>query len=220
VQARRLVRQTPEVRSGCLLEPMGSSENAFCMTGGGRTGLARGTLMAGMPELEDKASELLAGSVPADGRHAGRGRVLRKHSSHPARAIERKQLPWFGQTLQDAYNFLAEAMFRASNKVSDRARHQNIPGSCLIHDARRRVHRDSHDVATDDFALTGVDANPEIDPDALQRTPNCHGELNRPTRTIENKEESVARGIDLAPVEGSQMLAHEVVMVQEQRAPR
>lgn len=149
-----------------------------------------------------------------------RDRGLYELSSILFGAIEPIQLPRFRQPLQHLWIvFLAEAMLRAGHKVPDRARHEDLSGCSRTRHPRRRVHSNPFNTPTDDFALPGMYAHPEIYPDFLQRTSYGHGELNCSAWAIENQKKSVAGRIDLAAAMGFQMSTHQFVMVKEQRAP-
>jgi hypothetical protein len=88
-----------------------------------------------------------------------------------------------------------------------------------MYDSCRGVNGNADNAATDDFALSGVDANSENDADALQSGPDSYCKLNCAARTVEGHQEPVARGVDLAASVNSQMFAHELVVSQEQCAP-
>jgi hypothetical protein len=133
--------------------------------------------------------------------------------------FKREQLLWLRQALQNSKILLAEPVFRASHKIFERARHQDLPSARRIRYARCRVDGESFNTSPHDFALARMDANPEIDADTLHRGSHFRGKLNCSAWAIENQEESVAGGINLAAMESLKAFANQGVMAQKQGAP-
>ena len=84
---------------------------------------------------------------------------------------------------------------------------------------RADVHREPADPLAPHLHLTGVHAGADRDPDARERVTDRAGAADRATGSVEGGEEPVAGGVDLAPAEPGQLLAHDRVVLVEERAP-
>jgi len=114
---------------------------------------------------------------------------------------------------------LAEAELRSCQEVTDRTRHQDVSRGSHGGYSCRDVHCDTFNASSDDFALSGMDANPKVDPDAPSSPSNVGRKLNRAAGAIESQEEPITGRINLASAKCPQMSADQFVMTEQQRAP-
>src|SRR5262245_60042022 len=104
----------------------------------------------------------------------------------------------------------------AGHEVSDRAGCQDLLGLRHRGDARPGVHGDPADPGPGDLALARVYARPHLEAKLVYRVANGAGAADRARGTVEDREESVARYVDLPAAEAIELLArHAEIAVQE-----
>ena len=81
------------------------------------------------------------------------------------------------------------------------------------------VHGDPADVVAAEFAFSGVQPGAHLDAERLYRVANRHGAADRSLRTVEHRQEPVARGVHLAAPKTSQLRPHDGVVRIKQRVP-
>jgi hypothetical protein len=87
-------------------------------------------------------------------------------------------------------------------------------------DAGCLVHGDSADVIADQFDFGSVDPLPDLDAKAADGVADPDGRTDRPGRTIEDREESIAGGLNLTTTEAVELVADEAVVTPQKLAPR
>ena len=103
---------------------------------------------------------------------------------------------------------------RTDDETEDLAR-SGLPG-----DTGARVDGDPADVAGRELLdLAGVDAGPDLEPDAPTASTIALARADRPRRSVEHGEEAVAGRVDLAAAEARQLGSDRRVMALEQLPP-
>ena len=105
------------------------------------------------------------------------------------------------------------------DEVDDGSRNEDLARFGAGLHARTDVHRDAHDRLATRLDLAGVQPGPDLQPERAQRIPNRRRAADRPGRTVERRQEPVARGVDLVSAEPRELLTHDPVVVSQQRSP-
>ena len=87
-------------------------------------------------------------------------------------------------------------------------------------DARADVDGDPHELVPYLLALAGVQAAADAHADRLHLVPNRHGASDCTRGCIEGRQEPIAGGVDLAPVEAGQLVADRLMVAAKEVAPR
>src|SRR5262245_27335836 len=87
----------------------------------------------------------------------------------------------------------------ADDQLADRARHQQLSGAGQGADPGADVDRHPEDVVAYELDLTGVDPDPDLQPDRRQFVADRGGAADRPGRAVEGGQEPVPHRLDLSP---------------------
>jgi|ERR1022692_517522 hypothetical protein len=89
----------------------------------------------------------------------------------------------------------------------------------MLGDAGSGVYREAGEFVADDFALAGVHACPDIEPDRCDDLDDRSRAANRTRGTIEGGKEAVSSGVELSTAEAGDLTAGGVLVRLEQVAP-
>src|SRR5262245_13458220 len=115
------------------------------------------------------------------------------------------ELPFPGQTLHRCASTGIELEPGAGHEIFDGSGDQDLIGPRLLGDSSPDVHGDSCLLSIDDFALAGMQADPEGQTEVLHdvsgfpREPKCSG------RPVETREESIPGRVQLLAAVASQL---------------
>lgn len=87
----------------------------------------------------------------------------------------------------------------AGNQVLDGGEDQHLSGLCIRRDAGADVDRDSNDLPLDELALTGVQADPQLEPELTHRLGDCTTATNPACGPVEEGEEAIPGRIQSLP---------------------
>src|SRR5262249_35983850 len=124
-----------------------------------------------------------------------------------------------GQPLELVLASRLEREARALEQLAGRARDEDVAGAGERRDARRRVHGDAADLSAGELDLAGVEADPDADAELGDRGVHFRCRAHRPRRAVEEREEAVAGGVDLAAAEAPDHAADPVVVLLHQMGP-
>jgi hypothetical protein len=108
---------------------------------------------------------------------------------------------------------------RAGDEVSDGRRHEHLAWLRVRGDSGTRVHRDPGHLPVDELALSGVQADAHVEPELAHGLGDRTSALDRPGRTVEGCEETVAGRIHFLAAEPDQLPAHQLVVAQQKLSP-
>src|SRR5215218_1085791 len=98
---------------------------------------------------------------------------------------------------------------RADDQVLDGAGDEDLAGRGERADPRPDIDGDAGDVLTADLALSGVQTRPHVDPQLPHRARDRARGLDPARRTVECRQEAVARGLHHAPAIATELLPHD-----------
>ena len=147
------------------------------------------------------------------------GRVDRCRHGHAVHRTDGDDLPGPGNALELVRGDVLETDMRSTHQVLDRARHQDLRVAGQRHHARADVHRDTADLAVDRLDLTGVDPDPDVDPQLLHGADDRDGRNDPVGRPGERREEPVPGGVLLVPVVSAELGANRLPEPAEERPP-
>src|SRR5262249_39540859 len=107
----------------------------------------------------------------------------------------------------------------ADDEVLDGAGDEHLTRLRERADARADVDREPADVIADRLALAGVQAGAQLEPQSLQLVANRERAADRARRTVERREEAVAKRLHRPAAVTHELVATERVVALEQRAP-
>src|SRR5579863_8940995 len=122
--------------------------------------------------------------------------------------LDRKQPPLVGDSLQSVWTTIYELDSGAGDEVADGAGYQHFVGIRRRCDPRADVYSDSAHVVADQLALAGMQSGAHLEAQRLHPLADCACTSDRARRTIERGQQPVASGVDFAPAERAQLLAH------------
>src|SRR5579863_571036 len=108
---------------------------------------------------------------------------------------------------------------RSSHERRHRAGHQHLAGTGQGRHPGADVNGHPGYVVASDLDLTCVDTGPHVNVEGLQRLPDGHGALDRPTRTVEGGYEAVAHRLYLATPIPLELRAHALVVAIKEIPP-
>ena len=117
--------------------------------------------------------------------------------------------------LQLALATVLEGNARAGDEVFDGSRHEHLARAGGGSDSRSGVDGDSRRLPGDDFALAGVDTDANLEAELVNELDDGASAADRPSRSVEAREEPVARRVDLAAAEQSELLSDRGVVTGE-----
>ena len=85
------------------------------------------------------------------------------------------------------------------DEVLYRARHEDLTGRRLRHDARAGMDGDAGKLVVNALALSGVEADAGFDTEASHRVADTLGTADGAGGAVEGREEAIAGRVDLAP---------------------
>ena len=143
------------------------------------------------------------------------GSAWQWHSTHPhgfanrvafdPRQVARKIRHGLGDTLERVIAAILERDTRARDEVLDRARRQHLTGAGDSGDPRADVHGDARVVIAAHFALARVHTRTHVDSERARAVDNRRAQRTAQRRAVEHREETVARGADLATAKARQL---------------
>src|SRR5262249_33586929 len=128
--------------------------------------------------------------------------------------------PFALDALERSVAAILEAEARPDHEVLDGARREDFAGTRRGRDARADVDGDAADVLAHAHALAGVQAGAHLEPERADRVSNAEAASNAARRAVEERQEAVARGRDLASAEMRDLTPHQRVVSYKQIAPR
>src|SRR5262249_26311529 len=106
------------------------------------------------------------------------------------------------------------------DEVVRRRAHEHLAGIGDGHHSRADVHGYAAGLLSDRaLDLPRVDARPHLEPQLAEHVPNRDTAADRPCRPVEQREEAVARRVDLLAAETHQLTPDRRMMSLEERAP-
>src|SRR5262245_58036126 len=205
------------------------AQRRMCRFGAlGRARLAMFCARVRCAEVEPRSADL-ASSESIDWEPVDRcerwvaARVDQTMRTEPAVArcstLHSEQLPAPRNTLELVLTAICEIDARADHEVLDGLGHQDLSGRCQGSHARSDVDGQPSEVVTADLALTGVEADAQVDPEFPGRLDDRLCAANGASRAVEGCKEAVPAGFDLSTTMPPELLAHGSVVAVEQRPP-
>jgi hemerythrin-like domain-containing protein len=140
-------------------------------------------------------------------------------SHDPRSTLDGEEAPGSGYALELVFTAVGEREPRARHQVLHRARHDDVAAVAGGRHPGADVHGEPSDPLASHLHLPGVHADPDRDPDPVQSVMESAGAVDGAARPVEGGEESVAGVVDLVSTEPCQLLAHDGVVLVEERAP-
>ena len=120
----------------------------------------------------------------------------RTHRVHtPLRRCHREETPFTGHVPQLVRAAILELQPRPDHKVAQGAGHEHLVRSCQGAHPRPDMHTDPADVIAAHFALAGLQPGAHFDAQRLHCVTDRHRAADRSLRTVEHREETVARRV-------------------------
>ena len=108
---------------------------------------------------------------------------------------------------------------RPGHQVLDRSGHQDLVRVGQRGHARSDVHGDATDLIAHELDLSGVCPGPDLEPDAVHRIHDGTGATDRPSGTVEGRQEPISRGVDLHTAERTELPPDETVVSFQELLP-
>jgi hypothetical protein len=125
---------------------------------------------------------------------------------------------------RDALEFMRSAVFepdaRAGDEVFDGTGDEYLSRLGLRRDTRADVDGEPADLAVDQFALSGVQACADVDPQLAYGFSNSRSARDCSSRSVEDREEAVARCVHLSAAVSSELAADPFVVELNSSRPR
>src|SRR5262245_61459631 len=131
----------------------------------------------------------------------------------------REEPPLTVDALEGARTAVLEAQTRPDHEVLDGTGREDLSGSRLGGDARADVDGNAADVVSHTHALAGVDSDAHLEPDGPDGIANGEAAPDATRRAVEQRQEAVAGGCDLASAEVRELTPHQRIVSEEQIAP-
>jgi len=108
---------------------------------------------------------------------------------------------------------------RTRNQIANRPRDKYLARPSLSGHPRTGVDRDTSKLAADEFALPGMQSSSDLQAERMQTIADCARAADRSSRSVESRQEPVARRVNLLSPPASKLPAHESMVCLEQVTP-
>jgi hypothetical protein len=105
------------------------------------------------------------------------------------------------------------------DEIAHRLRDEHFSGCRLGRHARADVNTDSPDLPIHELALTSVQSGANLDPEVADGVGDHTAATNCARRPVEGREKPIARGVEFAPPEASELAPDRDVVLVEELSP-
>src|SRR4029453_15049265 len=133
--------------------------------------------------------------------------------------LDRIELPGVGDALEAVGAAVAEGEPGPGDQVLDRPRADDLARPGGRHHPGGDVHGDPADVLAEQLDLARVQPHPDLQAQVAQAGADGGAGPDGPGRPVEGGQEPVAGGLDLAAAEAGQLLAHRLLVVDQETMP-